>query len=169
MAVGEGRCAAAVPGACSEEGKSRRAVAGIDGDDDPRLLRDQEGVAGDGDAADEDGGSLSLAVLPAEADPNVLLAAGCCCCCCSGVVGSDDIPCLRDEDLRKLLSGDSNFGESPFSIASFLSNELPSIAAACFELSQLKKLVKNAGSSPSATAYTVVSVTDRGPSRAMPA
>lgn len=167
-AAGEGRCAAAVPGACSEEeGKSRRAVAGVDGDDDARLLRDQDGVA---DAADEDGGSLSLAVLPAEADPNVLLAAGgCCCCFCSGVVGSDDIPCLRDGDLRKLLSGDSNFGESPFSIASFLSNEFPSIAAACFELSQLKKLVKNEGSSPSATAYTVVSVIDRGPSRAMPA
>lgn len=110
MAVGEGRCAAAGPGVCSEEeGKSRRAVAGVDGDDDARLLRDQDGVAGDGDAADEDGGSLSLAVLPAEADPNVLLAAGCC-CCCSGVVGSDDIPCLRDEDLRKLLSSDCHTG-----------------------------------------------------------
>ena len=160
MAAVEGTFAAAA-GECSE-GKSRRATARVDGDgEEVRLLGDLDGVAGDGDSAAA-AGDLSLANLPAAAELNALRAAGC--CCCSGVIGSDDVPGLLndDDDLRKLLSGASSFGESPFSIASFLSNELPSIAA-CFELSQLKKLVKNAGSSPSVIAYWVVSI-DRCPS-----
>ena len=149
MAVAE-EARAAATGTCNEEGKSRRATAGVDGDgEEVRLIGDQEGVADDGDSAAA-AGDLSLGDLPAEAEANVLLAAGC--CCCIGVVGSDDIPCLLNDNLREFPSGDSSFDESPFSIASFLSNELPSIAAACFELSQLKKLVKNVGSSPSATA-----------------
>ena len=101
MAVAEAACAAP----CSVDGKSRRATTGVDGDDgeeEARLLGDQDGVTGDGDSAEADG-DLSLATLPAEAEPNVLLAAGG--CCCSGVVGSDDIPGLLDDDLRKLLSG----------------------------------------------------------------
>lgn len=64
-------------------------------------MGDWDGVAAEGDRAAA--GDLSLANLPAEAKPNALLAAG---CCCSGVVGSDDIPGLLDDnDLRKLLSG----------------------------------------------------------------
>ena len=102
MAVAEGTCAAPF----SVDGKSRRAATGVvdgdDGEEEARLLGDQDGVSGDCDSAEADG-DLSLATLPAEAEPNVLLAAGC--CCCSGVVGSDDIPGLLDDDLRKILSG----------------------------------------------------------------
>jgi hypothetical protein len=88
------------------DGKSLRAITGVDGDDgeeEARLLEDQDGVTGDGDSAGDDP-DLSLATLPteAEAGPNVLLAAG---WCCSGVVGSDNVPGLLEDDLRKLLSG----------------------------------------------------------------
>jgi hypothetical protein len=78
-------------------------VDGDDGEEEGRLLGDQDGVNGEAD------GDLSFATLPAEAEvgPNVLRAAvgGGCCCCCSGVVGSDAVPGLLDDDLRKLLSG----------------------------------------------------------------
>lgn len=168
LAVGEATCeaaAAASAAACIEELlKSRRATAGVDGEEFTRLLGDDD--ADDGDSSPDADGDLSLANLPAE--PNaIFLADG----CCSGVAaGSDGLPAaagLLDGDLRRLIlvSGDdsSNFGERPFSIASFLSNEFPNVASACFELSQSKKVVKNAGSSPSATAYTVVSI-ERRPS-----
>lgn len=132
--------------ACTEAGKSRRAtVVGVD--DDERLLGDGDNVGG------ATAGERSLANRPADVEPKALLAVG---CWCSGVVGSDDTPGLLD-GLRRLLSGVSSFGETPFRTASFLSNELPTIYD-CFELSQSKKLVKNPGSSPSVTAYTVVSI-----------
>lgn len=122
--------------ACSEGGKSRRAtVDGVEfhdaGDEEAeeRLLGDGEGVESDGDSA---AGDLSLSSFPVEAEANVLAAAR-----CSGVVGSDDdvpgdlLGSEDDDDLRRLLSGVSSFCEIPFRIASFLSNELPSIV--CLE------------------------------------
>jgi hypothetical protein len=76
-------------------------VDGDDGEEEARLLGDQDGANGEAD------GDLSLATLPAEAEagPNVLRAAACGGCCCSGVVASDAVPGLLDDDLRKLLSG----------------------------------------------------------------
>lgn len=109
LAVGEATCeaaAAASAAACIEELlKSRRATAGVDGEEFTRLLGDDD--ADDGDSSPDADGDLSLANLPAE--PNaIFLADG----CCSGVAaGSDGLPAaagLLDGDLRRLIlvSGD---------------------------------------------------------------
>lgn len=152
--------ACAAPDACSEAAKSRRAAGvGVGVEDEEWLLGDWvDRVGGDGDSAAAGERSLANLPVPVDMEPNALLAAASSCCWCSGVVGSDDTPGRRlDDGLRMLRSGVSSFGETPFRTASFLSNELPTIDD-CFDLSQLKKLVKNAGSSPSVTASTVVSI-----------
>jgi len=94
--------------ACREAGESRRATAvgvdvtaGVDVEDEERLLGD--GV--DGEAVGAAAGERSLANLPAEAEPNALLAAVGRCCWCSGVDVSDDTPGLLSDGLRMLLSG----------------------------------------------------------------